>query len=450
MPAVTSTTVPTPRGTQVPVRVNPDNTLDPLYKQLLRDQERQYINRGADRIAGPTDQYNCHSYAWYLQSTGNTYFMDDPSAFWTDGSYVRVTSAAPSAAIPAAVPNGARAVWMSSAGTPVHSGVVAFPLTAETRRVFLSKWDVGSLMRHAPGNSKYDGTSVRIDYYVRNTNPATPSPPPPPTIPANGIVRTPEGTIWVLAGGAKYAMSWPEYVGIGTPPYTSLPASAIAGYGSMPRTNTFLRNPSTGSIYQVVDGAKYGLSMVEYQALGTPAYVNVPQGFIDRVSGTVPPGPIFLRNPVNGSIFQVLSGAKYGLTMVEYQALGTPAYVNVPQGFIDRATAVAPKGTWFLRDTTQTIYQVVGGAKFALAYPEWAALGYPGYVSVPTGFTARITATVPAGTVYLRDDAGNIFRVTRGAKTYLSLDAWAGLGYPAYVQVPTRWLDGIPAATTSS
>lgn len=32
--------------------------------------------------------YNCHSFAWYRQSTDNPYWISDPSQYWLDGSYV--------------------------------------------------------------------------------------------------------------------------------------------------------------------------------------------------------------------------------------------------------------------------------------------------------------------------------------------------------------------------
>lgn len=194
VPAAAGLVVYTPRGTAVHLRAVPENTIGDLGPFLM-EREQPYIDRGAVRLAGPTNQYNCHSYAWYLQSARNTYSMDDPRAFWNDGSYVRVASTSTTAAIPSSVPNGARGVWMDSTGKAVHSAVVSYPLTGETRRVFISKWDNGSLMRHAPGNSKYDEGTSRIDYYVRNTNPppappappgGTPVPPPPPPPPADG------------------------------------------------------------------------------------------------------------------------------------------------------------------------------------------------------------------------------------------------------------------------
>jgi len=42
--------------------------------------------------ANPNKYYNCHSYAWYSTSTSNNRWMNDPSAYMTDGSYYNSTS----------------------------------------------------------------------------------------------------------------------------------------------------------------------------------------------------------------------------------------------------------------------------------------------------------------------------------------------------------------------
>lgn len=64
-------------------------------KQVFTDDEvieynskkdNEYPN--AQRIGDSSLQYNCHSYAWYQQSTSNPYWIDEPEAYFTDGSYV--------------------------------------------------------------------------------------------------------------------------------------------------------------------------------------------------------------------------------------------------------------------------------------------------------------------------------------------------------------------------
>lgn len=62
-------------------------------KELTSSEIRQcknYVSSnfpGATYIATPTKKYNCHSYAWYSQSTSNGYWMNDPSKYMRDGSY---------------------------------------------------------------------------------------------------------------------------------------------------------------------------------------------------------------------------------------------------------------------------------------------------------------------------------------------------------------------------
>ena len=41
------------------------------------------------RVSRGTCRYNCHSYAWYSQSTSNTYWIPDPTPFMDSGNYTR-------------------------------------------------------------------------------------------------------------------------------------------------------------------------------------------------------------------------------------------------------------------------------------------------------------------------------------------------------------------------
>ena len=81
-----NTYVYTPAGT--PVSVIADRT-------EMSSGEIYYANwwvsnyyPNATILAGPTNKYNCHSYAWYWMSTYNIYWMNDPSAYMWDGSSV--------------------------------------------------------------------------------------------------------------------------------------------------------------------------------------------------------------------------------------------------------------------------------------------------------------------------------------------------------------------------
>ena len=74
----------TPKGTKVKVTKN--NTVPTA--QDIADFNKLLNQYSGTRILGTyTFKYNCHSYAFYQQSTLNTYVMSDPSAYITDGSY---------------------------------------------------------------------------------------------------------------------------------------------------------------------------------------------------------------------------------------------------------------------------------------------------------------------------------------------------------------------------
>ena len=51
-----------------------------------------FSSLSATRLAPATAKYNCHSYAWYSQSELNTIWINDPSAFYSDGSYCEVST----------------------------------------------------------------------------------------------------------------------------------------------------------------------------------------------------------------------------------------------------------------------------------------------------------------------------------------------------------------------
>ena len=270
------------------------------------------------------------------------------------------------------------------------------------------------------------------------------------TIGDGSIVRTPDGAIWVVAGGAKYHLSPTEYAQLGSPAFRNVSVSALEGFGLVP-SDTFLRNPATGAIYQVVGGFRYHLSAGEYAAIGSPRAHNVPSGFIARANRSTPNGVLFLRDPASTKIYQVIGGIKHWLTAAEYSALGSPTWTGAPAGLIATIPdSGRPSGVWFLRDPQSTkIYQVIGGVKLWLTAAEYAALGSPEWVGAAAGYLARIpNAGVPSGSWYLRDPAnGAIYQVTGGTKRWLTAKEYAKLGSPAWIGAPARLLNLIPTVT---
>lgn len=277
----------------------------------------------------------------------------------------------------------------------------------------------------------------------------SPAAPSSSTIGNGQLIRTPDGTIFVVAGGAKYPLSYAQWHAMGLRAYTDVSAATADTLAAVPRDGTFLRDMTSGTIHQIVSGTRYALRSVgEWQALGSPAYVDVPAGFIDRAVDLAPAGPVLLRDAATGGIHQVVGCSRYQLSLAEWQALGSPAYVQVPTAQLNRVPQGVPTQPVLLRDPVDgSIYQVLGGARYGLNITEWQALGTPAYTEVPRGLIGRIGATVPQGPVLLRDvTTGSIYEVAGGEKRPLDLDQWQGLESQAYVDVPAGWLKAIPDA----
>lgn len=272
------------------------------------------------------------------------------------------------------------------------------------------------------------------------TPPAAPIPPAAPVISDGDFVRTPDTAVYVIAGGAKYHVSADEYAALGRPAFRDVPAGALDAYGTMPADNTFLRTPADGAIFQIVGGAAYWLDADEYAQLGRPRAINVPGGFVDRASSTAPEGVRYVRDLTTGAVYQVLGGVKTHLTPQDYVGLGSPRYVDIPAKFAARISDAAPSGSWFLRDrATMAVYEVVGGAKVYLSADEYAALGRPAFQDVPSALVARLSDGAPAGQWVLRDRQSTaVFLLVGGAKYHLSPEEYAALGRPAFLDVPSE------------
>lgn len=142
----TTATVKTPKGSSVAVK----KYLEDLTAQEKAQQNAFFKNLypNATYVSTSTNKYNCHSYAFYSQSTSNIYWMPDPIKYITDGSYKRVGTS-PTA-------NGQKIVYSANQ----HSGVV----TNYSSNWITSKWGAGPLMRHSVYYSPYDGPVI---YYKK-------------------------------------------------------------------------------------------------------------------------------------------------------------------------------------------------------------------------------------------------------------------------------------------
>lgn len=110
----------------------------------------------AEMVRPASARYNCHSYAWYDQSTNNHYWLNrlnsngflQLSRYWTDDLYVMTTET-----------NAEKVYYVSSD----HS---AIPLSST---LYISKWGTAPLMKHAPSYSPYSTTNMQ--YYRQRSLP---------------------------------------------------------------------------------------------------------------------------------------------------------------------------------------------------------------------------------------------------------------------------------------
>lgn len=134
----TTTTVKTPNGTSVEVLLrSPDFTTE---EKKSMDAEIKSLYPNAIKLRTASIKYNCHSYAWYSQSSNNKYWMNDPSAYMTDGSYTRALR----------MITGLKGCTFSK----THSVIVSKVDGMEVSKV-KSKWGAYGLYEHHPNYSPY-------------------------------------------------------------------------------------------------------------------------------------------------------------------------------------------------------------------------------------------------------------------------------------------------------
>ncbi|MBT2287412.1 hypothetical protein J7E78_28385 [Paenibacillus polymyxa] len=150
--SATNSTVRTPKGTSVPVIIRGEELTATQRTQL----NNSYINSypSATFVSTSTSKYNCHSYAWYSDSTSNTYWMNDPSSYMTDGSYSSFTNL-----INAVI--GTRVYYDYGE----HSGIVyqaGGPLASPKYLKVISKWGMAPLMKHQADYSPYASNNLTL------------------------------------------------------------------------------------------------------------------------------------------------------------------------------------------------------------------------------------------------------------------------------------------------
>lgn len=139
-------TVYTPNGSAVTVIVMTYELSASYVAQLNAAADAYHWT--ATRETNASRRYNCHSYAWYSQSTSNIRWMNTPGddTYWLDGSYTQVSGMA----------SGRRISY-------VYGDHSAIAISSSQAR---SKWGSWPRMKHSPTITPYDSSLLR--YYERN------------------------------------------------------------------------------------------------------------------------------------------------------------------------------------------------------------------------------------------------------------------------------------------
>lgn len=174
-----TTKVKTPGGSAVTVLIA-NRDFDSAYISFLNQQTYNGCALYATRLGNASAKYNCHSYAWYQASTSNPYWINDPSIYISDKSYVEVSS--PQAGDIACYYNAKKELIHSAIVEAVAAGPSNPNCDIEGSDLILmrSKWGSGALYRHQGNCCPYvktycgDGDmAVSLKYYRVNKHNCT-------------------------------------------------------------------------------------------------------------------------------------------------------------------------------------------------------------------------------------------------------------------------------------
>ncbi len=150
-PRGTAATVYTPNGTAVAADRD-RNELD-SWEISSKNSQFQKTYPSIVFVSTATNKYNCHSYAWYQQSTSNRYWINNPAAYMTDGSYTRITSG---------LSANDKVYYRHSSVSADHSAILLSPASM----IVISKWGDGPLFRHYTYECPYMNGAT-LEYYRR-------------------------------------------------------------------------------------------------------------------------------------------------------------------------------------------------------------------------------------------------------------------------------------------
>ncbi len=150
------TSVRTPKGSVVPGTIQRTWELSSTDIAGWADWVKTRYSCAA-LLRSASRKYNCHSYAWYNQSTSNTIWMNDPGddKYWQDGSYQFSKRFQYVCVGPNAAANGSRVSYEKGD----HSAIYY------TNGWMQSKWGQGPVMQHGSACAPYNSDSLA--FYVR-------------------------------------------------------------------------------------------------------------------------------------------------------------------------------------------------------------------------------------------------------------------------------------------
>ena len=220
------TVVYTPNGSSVPAMILSEGMTTTRMVEDLNAINAQYY--GVQFVGDATTTYNCHSYAWNMtEEDGFTCWINDPSYYWQDYSYVETTSAF-----------AEKIVYGTGAN---HSAVIS------TGGKYISKWGPSFLIKHNPTQTPY-GSDLR--YYAE-----------PPEISGHPIVSNSVSSTFSLAFAPqnlsiKWVFNTNLFTAIGSTTGSSvtLKAKSTSAVGTGTLTAQFKKNgivvaTSTYTIY---------------------------------------------------------------------------------------------------------------------------------------------------------------------------------------------------------
>lgn len=145
----------TPKGSPVELHVEGGSTDNSEYWSVNTFADDHNIEAVA--LAPKSGKYNCHSYAWYQQTTTNEYYLYDPSPYYEDGSYIEVSSPQVGDII----------CYFDENGDNDHSAVIVEVDNSKSDLLesltVVSKWGPQELYKHRADNCIY----MRFTAYTR-------------------------------------------------------------------------------------------------------------------------------------------------------------------------------------------------------------------------------------------------------------------------------------------